>query len=252
MKEITFKNISTIGNVLDNNQQYIHIHYPEMPVRYDSNLIAFQKMPSLDDFKETESYLRNFHLQYDQNHLKFRFPENQKLTEELKKYCLKSGYSLDFLELYVIKPENFPKIESSAVIAVQLVKKEHLIDLIQLKYQNDLEYGEDFAKQKTDLVKRQFSDSNTQQVIAYYEGFPVGYVDLILADKTVELDELTVLETYQRRGIGSQLQKFVMESFPEKSIILVADGEDTPREMYQKQNYQYLGFQYEATKENEI
>lgn len=39
-----------------------------------------------------------------------------------------------------------------------------------------------------------------------------------------------------------------MESFPEKTVILVADGEDTPREMYKKQNYQYHGFRYETQK----
>ncbi len=30
-----------------------------------------------------------------------------------------------------------------------------------------------------------------------------------------------------------------------KTIILVADGEDTPREMYVGQNYQYYGFKYQ-------
>jgi hypothetical protein len=40
----------------------------------------------------------------------------------------------------------------------------------------------------------------------------------------------------------------VMDRFANNTIILVADGEDTPREMYQKQNYRYLGFRYEAQK----
>jgi hypothetical protein len=31
-------------------------------------------------------------------------------------------------------------------------------------------------------------------------------------------------------------------------VILVADGEDTPRLMYQKQNYHCLGFRYEVQK----
>lgn len=248
MKEITFDNIFTLGNVIDNNQQYIHIHYPEMLVRYDSNFIAFKEMPDMDYFKKIENYLRGFHLQHQQNHLKFRFPENQKLTGDLEEYCLKNHYSIDFLELYAINPQDFPKSNKSVLIDVQFVNEENLADYIQLKYQSDLEYGEDFANQKTSLVKRQFLDSKSQQVIAYYEGLPVGYVDLIIADETVELDELTVVEAYQKKGIGSQLQKIVMDSYPEKTIILVADGEDTPKEMYQKQNYQYLGFQYEMTK----
>lgn len=39
-----------------------------------------------------------------------------------------------------------------------------------------------------------------------------------------------------------------MDHFYTKSIILVADGEDTASEMYQRQNYCLEGFQYEAFK----
>ena len=84
--------------------------------------------------------------------------------------------------------------------------------------------------------------------MAFYKGSPAGYVDVIISNETVEIDNLTVDESFQKKGIGSRLQKFVMESFPEKIVILVADGEDTPREMYKKQNYQYHGFKYETQK----
>ncbi|WP_040373640.1 GNAT family N-acetyltransferase, partial [Peribacillus psychrosaccharolyticus] len=63
-----------------------------------------------------------------------------------------------------------------------------------------------------------------------------------------EIDGLTVDENFRNKGIGSKLQEFVMETFPEKLVILIADGEDTAREMYKKQNYQYHGFKYEAQK----
>jgi len=43
---------------------------------------------------------------------------------------------------------------------------------------------------------------------------------------------------------GLEFQKFVMEQFSDKTIILVADGEDTPREIYRRQNYQYYRFKY--------
>jgi len=59
------------------------------------------------------------------------------------------------------------------------------------------------------------------------------------------------LASYQRMGIGSTIQHFVMEHFHTKTVILVADGEDTPREMYQNQNYRFEGFQFEALKVEE-
>ena len=86
------------------------------------------------------------------------------------------------------------------------------------------------------------------QIMAYYQGLPAGAVDVIIAEETAEIDGLSVKEAFQKKGIGSRLQRFVMDTFADKTIILVADGEDTPREMYQKQNYQYLGFQYEIQK----
>ena len=71
----------------------------------------------------------------------------------------------------------------------------------------------------------------------------------MLTNDTVEIDELSISESYQKKGVGSHLQRFAMDQYPHKMIILVADGEDTPREMYQKQQYHYFGFQYEVLKE---
>ncbi len=53
----------------------------------------------------------------------------------------------------------------------------------------------------------------------------------------------------RRLGIGSQMQSFVANYAKGKSVILVADGEDTAKDMYKAQGYQYGGFQYEALKE---
>ena len=64
----------------------------------------------------------------------------------------------------------------------------------------------------------------------------------------MEIDSLSVHPNYQRQGIGTKIQQFVMEHYPKKTIILVADGEDTPREMYTKQGYSYVGKQYNALK----
>ncbi|GIO24032.1 GNAT family N-acetyltransferase [Oceanobacillus sp. J11TS1] len=119
---------------------------------------------------------------------------------------------------------------------------------LELQYKNDLEFGSEFAKQKANLIKRQFEDRNIRQVLAFYKGTPAGYVELIISDGTVEIDNLTVEPSFRYKGIGSQLQKFAMDAFPNRTVILVADGEDTPREMYQKQNYKYCGFKYEAQK----
>ncbi|MCG7342558.1 GNAT family N-acetyltransferase [Sporosarcina sp. ACRSL] len=248
MKQITFDNIYTLGNITDENALYRHFHYPEMLIRYDSNFIKFKTLPSLTEFKEVENYLKDFHMNNGQNHVKFSFPANSKPTEELFAYLHTKGYEISFLELYAIEPKHFPLVTNNPDIDIQVVTDNNLNALLDLQYKHDLEIGTEFAEKKTDLIKRQFNDPDILQILAVYKGSPAGYVDVIISNEIVEIDNFTVDEEFRKKGIGSRLQKFVMDSFPEKVVILVADGEDTPREMYKKQNYQYRGFTYEILK----
>ncbi|MCM3763908.1 GNAT family N-acetyltransferase [Neobacillus niacini] len=248
MQQLTFENINTLGIIVHENTQYKHYHYPEMLTRYDSNFIEFKTLPTVTEFKEAENYLRDYHLKRGQKHVKFSFPNNIKPTGELLAYLTDMRYEIGFLELYAIEPKHFPAVIDNPDIDIQVVTNKSLEVLLDLQYQHDLNNGIEFAKQKVDLIKRQFEDQNIQQVLAFYKGSPAGYVNVIISSETAEIDSLMVDELYRKKGIASRLQKFVMESFPEKMVILVADGEDTPREMYRKQNYQYHGFKYEATK----
>ena len=248
MKQITFEDIYTLGKIVAENAQYKHYHYPEMLTRYNSNFIDFKTLPSLTEFKVAEDYLREYHLKNGQKHVKFHFPANKKPTEELIDNLTDMGYEIVFLELYAIQPKHFPPVKNNPDIDIQVVTDKNLEELLNLQYQHVLNYGSEYAKQNADLVKRQFEDQNIQQVLAFYKGAPAGYVDVIISSETVEIDNLTVDELFRNKGVGSRLQKFVMGLFPEKIVILVADGEDTPREMYKKQNYEYYGIKYEAQK----
>lgn len=248
MENITFNNIYTLGNVVFEDETFKHFHYPEMLVRYDSNFIEFKKMPSLDEFQKAVNYLTEFHRKNGQNHVKFTFMENQELTEELIEYLNNDGYLYGYNELYTIPPYQFPQVANDPNIKILPVSDENFEAFLKLQYSFDKEYGEQFANQKIGLHKRNFISEKIMQVLAIYKGIPAGSVDIIISEDTVEIDQLSVSEEFQRRGIGIRLQRFVMDQFPNKTVILVADGQDTPREMYQRQNYQYLGFKYECIK----
>ncbi|WP_445493206.1 GNAT family N-acetyltransferase [Niallia sp. 03133] len=248
MRLLSFKNIYTPSKIVFENSLFRHYHYPEVLLSYDSNFLEFKRMPSFIEFNDAEAYLREFHLQNNQNHLKFCFPENEKLTVELEEYTESANYDIGFLELYGIKPKQFPSFSNDPDINVQRVSEKNADLFLELQYQQDLKYGKDFAEQKAEQYKRQLKDRYTMLLLAFYKGIPAGALTVYISNKTAEIDGFYVLESLQKKGIGSHMQKFIMNELPEKTVILVADGEDTARTMYRKQNYQYIGFKYEAQK----
>ncbi len=248
MNGITFRNIYKQGKVVAENERYRHVHFSDFLLLYDGNFIEFKTIPSAEEFQKVAAYLRDYHLRNGQNHVKFYLPENVAPSSELVEYFQKAEYDSGFLELYGIRPHEFPRIEHNEDIRVQRVTKANFNQYLALQYDQDLAYGEAFANRKVDIHKENYSKDKVIQILAFYKGEPAGAVDAIVNDDTVEIDGLFTIELYRNKGIASRLQQFVMEQFKDKTVILVADGEDTPRDMYQKQNYSYLGFQYEVLK----
>lgn len=250
MGTMSFEKIKRDGNLVNELELYKHYHTPEMLNRYDSNLIEFKRMPSLLEFQEAEQILHTYHTQYKQNHLKFTFPSNEQISDEVTEYLKSNSYSVSFLELYTIEPSQFCSKRNSAV-TVRFVTEEDFEAALELNYKEDIKYGINFAKEKKEHLKRLFRLNDRHFVIAYDNKIPVGFSHLIEQPDIVEIDNFFVLESMQRKGIGGTIQQFVMDHFPEKTIILVAEGEDTAKDMYRKQNYEYLGFKYEALKVDE-
>ena len=250
MNYISYKHIFEEGKIVKETTRWIHFHNLELLFQYDSNYIQFKTMPSKEEFEEAEDYLKAFHAKTGQNHLKFIFPENEKLMSELlEEIVYKKNYDVGFTELYAINPSQFPLVKNNADIFVREVTEENLEEFMQLEYIQDLEFGIPFADGKTKLYKQNFLNESIVQLLAYYKGQPAGALEIIVAEETAEIDGIFVCEEFQRNGIAAKMQRYVMDRFPDKTVILLADGEDTPKEMYKKQNYVFQGFQYEALKE---
>lgn len=246
---ITYDHIFHYGQLYYENTLYKHIYFPEMPLYYSGNFIQFKVMPTLEEFIQAVEYLKDFHKKHGQNHVQFYFPPNQKPIREIMVYLWKEQFSCSFTELYGIRPAQFKYRPIDSNILVTPIDEKTFPDYLTIQYHFDSQFGEDFAKQKAMKIhQRNFHDPAIMQLLAFFKGEPAGTVDCIIREDTVEIDQLQVLEQYQKKGIGTALQKYVMDHFPNQWVILVAEGEDTPREMYQKQNYQYYGLRYEAVK----
>ncbi|MFA9557749.1 GNAT family N-acetyltransferase [Evansella sp. AB-rgal1] len=253
-REITFDHLYKNGTVIVETELYKQIHFPKMLNMYDANFIEFKSMPTLSLFIEMEAYLRGYHDKFGQKHVKFYFPVGEKLSDELASYLSEAEYETGFMELYSINPKDFPRTEFDAAIEVRVVSEENQnVELfLDLNYKHSLEYGKKFAEKKMELLYEQCQGGEFLKLLATYQGNPAGYVHVILSSGVAEIDDLHVDEIFQKKRIGTALQRKVMDLFSDRTILLIADGEDTPKEMYKKQNYHYLGFQYETCKVFEL
>ncbi|MEK4148212.1 GNAT family N-acetyltransferase [Robertmurraya sp. FSL W8-0741] len=243
-----FSDIFYRGEMVFENQLIRHYHTAEMLLLYDGNFIQFKRVPTLAELVESVQYLRDFHQQNGQEHVKLLFPENEKIPDELWQYLKNTGFNIGSQEFYYILPSDFAKVDKNQTITVDKVTDQNLCQFLKLAYEIDSEISLDFARQKRDIHVQNFGSQKFMQLMAYYDGNPAGMVDAIIGHETVEIDGLVILPSYRRRGVASQLQQFIMEEFADKRIILVADGEDSVKEMYKNQNYRYGGFKFEALK----
>ena len=240
---LSFQNIYVFAELKKETDVFKHFTLDEVKERYDSNFIEFKVKPTILQFQEAEGYLKQFHFDRGQKFLKFVFPQDIELPVELEKYVQAQGYEINFLEMYAIRPTEFIKDRINTDVKIEYVTKETLSQYVALHYEDALQWGETFAFNKQNMLIRDFHEQRKKQIVAIRNGEVIGSVDVIVNEDTAELDQFYVIPSYQRQGVGTIIQQFVMNEFVDKFIILVADGEDTPREMYAKQGYCYIGKQ---------
>jgi len=101
--------------------------------------------------------------------------------------------------------------------------------------------GEDFCNRRARRRGEVYlSEIPLDSYICYFNGIPVGNCDLFLHNSTAKIEDFAVLPEYQRRGIGTTILKHMIDTALMKSaatIYLIADEDDTAKEMYLK-----LGF----------
>ncbi|MDD6772281.1 GNAT family N-acetyltransferase [Inconstantimicrobium porci] len=102
--------------------------------------------------------------------------------------------------------------------------------------------GEDFCRRRAQRMGEEYlSDSSLNMYVCYLDGQPVGSCELYISNSVAKIESFTVQEEFQRRGIGTTILKYLMEEAKKQKAdirYLIADEDDTPKEMYKK-----LGFQ---------
>ncbi|ADC86892.1 GNAT family N-acetyltransferase [Staphylococcus lugdunensis] len=252
MEELSFEHIAIMGNLFyEDSNKKIYLT-PEEPHTYHSNQWIYKQLPNIEEWRRDVQRQQQFHQAHQCTHLAFTFPANHHLDNDWKQILNKEGYQLGVLELYVIESAELARWQTKSDVQIQIVDKDNLEDYLTIYKHFALPFGHRFADEsvKRTRIHIQQQYDNVVRLLAYYQNQPAGILDMIVSDEIVEIDGFGVLENYQHQGIGSTLQAYVGQYADTRPVILVADGEDTARDMYLKQGYIYKGFCYQVVKEN--
>lgn len=251
MEKISFELINHYGQVVKKTDEYAFYQLAEVKDRYDSNFMRLKQVPSCEQFEGIVKELRGLASVYGNPHGKLVLPENCKPDEALELKAKELGFEWSFLELYTVEPVEFLAKNSVACdldLEVRWISNELVEAYGQMHFDDSVQWGEAYATAIRAYKKGLIERGDIRIVVALLNGELVAATDVILSTDTVEIDNFFVKPSYQKRGIGTAIQRFVMEEAEAagRSVILVADGEDTPREMYLKQGYAFVVFQYAA------
>ena len=249
MVNITLNNIFQPGNIYAEDEDKVIYLTPQIPLVFDANKWVYKQMPSIKQWKADLAAQTHMHKQQSSNHLTFTFPENIELDQQWIALINQEQFELGLMELYAIEPQNFKKYVDSE-IEVKVVDEHTIDDYISVHSQFAAPYGEEYVRESSNMIKNQYINDAKTRLIAYKQGVPAGILDLIIDETTVEIDGFGVLACHQRQGVGSVMQSFAAALAMQKPLILIADGEDSAKEMYVKQGYVFISFCYHIVKED--
>lgn len=237
-----FKNTYLFSSVITQTPYFTQYHQAKMPDVKQLNFMSFHFNPVLENFQFLESWQKDFHQEADQRFLRFHWPEDEGIYPEVFTYLNENGYQLGRMELLKINPQNFLVSSSQPPIAITRLNKDNIKNYLNLNYEADLEHGKVYAEQKQIQYQGYLKRPHIQPYLAFQDNHLVASIDLIVVKSSIEINSLYVDPKYRRQGIASALQGKAMEVAKENEtdLILIADAEDTPVDMYKQQGYESL------------
>ncbi|WP_368646024.1 GNAT family N-acetyltransferase [Alkalibacterium putridalgicola] len=247
---VTFNAIATHSTLIDENEFFAQYYDPDALFRYDSNFFQLKYSPTKEEFELIESMQIVFSKGNGLSHVKFYWPENQGIMPDTLDYLNGEEYGLEKLELYSLDPAHYVFKAEVPDINVSVVQADQLDAFKQLNYIEDKTVSDSFAESKQPYYDRLFKDEAVTFLLAYFQGEPAGSCIMIDSDEGLELDDLFTLEKHRLKGIASALQSFIIkEALARQTLVfLVADAEDSPKDMYKKAGFHYEGFRIGAQK----
>ncbi|MEY8370982.1 GNAT family N-acetyltransferase [Aerococcaceae bacterium 50-4] len=252
MHEFTFDNMFTLADTYDETELYYFIGNRKVPSMYSNNKIVLDFVPTAEELDILEDNFLDYAYDLNLTYYSFVLPMNQPLAPDLFAAIGEMGYEMSLTKLMVLDPADFKgSIKARDTYGDRLVLKEvdasiqqDYFDFNQV-FDKAIDDTSEFAEQKLNYYPWFLAENNTTALAVYIDDKLVAITDIIRLAHAYEIDNFQVLDDYQRQGIGSLIQTWVCDKALSegKMVILSADADDTPYDMYLKQGYQDMGMQ---------
>lgn len=252
MQAFTFDNMFTLADTYDETELYYFIGNRKVPSMYSNNKIVLDFVPTAEELDILEDNFLDYAYDLNLAYYSFVLPMNQPLAPDLFASIGEVGYEISLTKLMVLDPADFKATtKAKDTYGDRLVLKE-VDSSIEQDYFNfnqvfdkAIDDSGQFAAQKLNYYPWFLAENNTTALAVYIDDKLVAITDIIRLSHAYEIDNFQVLDDYQRQGIGSLIQQWVCDKAlaEGKMVILSADADDTPYDMYVKQGYQDQGMQ---------
>lgn len=246
----TFKTIETYSNIVENNDFFVQYTNHQLQDHYDANFLSLKYNPSLPEFQLIEAMHLDYQQTIKQKHLHFHWSENTGIFVDVLNYLNKNNYEIGRQELMHYEPTHLTKLKGNQQVNIHLVTENTLDDFMFINYNEDLKHGMAYAKHKEKVYHYQFKLPHVNFLLATINHQPVGSLIVVSSELYLEIDNVLTVTAFRNQRIATSLIHYVMqEAFREnRSIVLVVDAEDTPKEMYKKMGFQTISSQIQVQK----
>ncbi|MGM9971657.1 MAG: GNAT family N-acetyltransferase [Anaeroplasmataceae bacterium] len=120
-------------------------------------------------------------------------------------------------------------------------------DFIGVLYMDNRIFGDDYSMKNALRYKNVIIDNNSK--IKYYfmydNSVVIGYISVLADNDIIKIEDFSILKPYRKQGYGETLFKYILELYKNyKYVYLVADYDDTPKNMYKKWGFKELSNSY--------
>ncbi|MGC4019769.1 MAG: GNAT family N-acetyltransferase [Muricomes sp.] len=227
---------------VEQGKNFVRFRHDELPDMYDHNLIVFQSGLDLNsceiilrgEIENRKAQGHNFCMAQlmpspDQDLSNLDLP----MKPSVSRYIIFTSHEPENLHLDGRKDCIIRKVTTPEIARDNIMVGNSLYD-----EETAAEFGQRKGKRLSQVY---LQPGGVDSFVCYHEEEPVGRADLLVYKDWAMIEYLVTLPSKQRQGFGTAILRDLISEAVKRgaqNILLVADADDTPREMYQK-----LGFQ---------